>query len=221
MATFNLSEALRYMGYKTSEEATEEQKQKLNEVYEELAKVAHCRYHAVRLAIVLNTGDYVAFENGFVLNSKDLATKLEACDEAILFCATLGSEIDRELMQAAARGVEKQVMVQAVAASMLESYCDELETELLTKEDIDAGLCLLPRFSPGYGDLSIQVQPEFLRQVDAARRVGVTLTDGLVMTPTKSVSAVVGVAYKPGANPLEHHDCSCCSLHNCAFRKDK
>ena len=66
---------------------------------------------------------------------QDLATKLDGCDEAILLCATLGSEIDRELMQAAVRGVEKQVMVQAVATSMLECYCDEIEAELLTEEE--------------------------------------------------------------------------------------
>ena len=57
-----------------------------------------------------------------------------------------------------------------------------------------AGCALRHRFSPGYGDLPLSVQPAFLAALDATRRLGITLTSSFLMVPTKSVTAFVGVA---------------------------
>ncbi|MBR3258643.1 MAG: vitamin B12 dependent methionine synthase, partial [Eggerthellaceae bacterium] len=46
---------------------------------------------------------------------------------------------------------------------------------------------------PGYGDLPLEVQPDLLGLLDASRRLGITLSDSLLMSPTKSVTAIVGL----------------------------
>ena len=53
-----------------------------------------------------------------------------------------------------------------------------------------------PRFSPGYGDLSLEVQKEIFSLLDCPRKIGVSLGDSLLMTPSKSVTAIIGYGTK-------------------------
>ena len=56
----------------------------------------------------------------------------------------------------------------------------------------DSGLAVRPRFSPGYGDLPLALQREVFAALDCPRRIGLTLSDSLLMSPTKSVTALIG-----------------------------
>ena len=67
------------------------------------------------------------------------------------------------------------------------------ETELEIRRELVAGETLVSRYSPGYGDYPLSEQQRLMALLDAPRRVGVSLTDALVMAPSKSVSAVIGV----------------------------
>ena len=59
------------------------------------------------------------------------------------------------------------------------------------------GLHCGTRFSPGYGDLPLSTQPVLLGALDAGRLLGITLSPALLMSPTKSVTAVVGLFERP------------------------
>ena len=67
------------------------------------------------------------------------------------------------------------------------------ETELEIRRELSDGETLVSRYSPGYGDYPLSEQQRLLTILDAPRTVGVSLTDTLVMAPSKSVSAVIGV----------------------------
>ena len=84
----------------------------------------------------------------------------------------------------------KALLHQAIGAERIEALCDRLCRDLA--EEI--GTSLRPRFSPGYGDFSVTVSGDIFRLLDPARRIGVSLTDHFLMTPSKSVSAIVGIA---------------------------
>ena len=75
---------------------------------------------------------------------------------------------------------------------MIEAYCDACQKELST-EAAKEGLYLRSRFSPGYGDFSLDYQKELLILLDAPKRIGLTVTDSMMLTPTKSVTAVMGL----------------------------
>ena len=49
------------------------------------------------------------------------------------------------------------------------------------------------RFSPGYGDLSLDLQKTVFELLNPEKHIGITLTDGMLMTPMKSVSAFIGI----------------------------
>ena len=105
--------------------------------------------------------------------------------------------------------------MQAAATAMIESYCDEVNTAL--KESFEKkGLYLRPRFSPGYGDFPLECQRDITSVLETAKRIGIMLTDSLLMTPSKSVTAVMGVSPKP--HRCEVRGCELCSKTDCAYR---
>ena len=55
------------------------------------------------------------------------------------------------------------------------------------------GMSLRPRFSPGYGDLPLAVQREFMTLLDCAHLIGINLNESLLMSPSKSVTAIIGI----------------------------
>ena len=63
------------------------------------------------------------------------------------------------------------------------------ETEKRIKGDI---VCR-PRFSPGFGDLTLEVQPRLIRSIDAQKLLGVTVGKTYLMSPMKTVTAIIGI----------------------------
>lgn len=126
------------------------------------------------------------------IDSRDLARVLAGCRRAVLFAATLGAGVDAYLRRCAMTSAADLVMAQGVAAALVESCCDEAEKAMLATDAL-RGAGLRPRYSPGYGDLALDVQRPLLAELDASRRAGISLTDTLLMVPSKSVSAIIGV----------------------------
>ncbi len=127
------------------------------------------------------------------LRSRHLATALKGCQQAFLFAATLGTDVDALLRRYGQVAPAELVMAQAVATALIETYCDRCQDELL--KDVP-GKTLRPRFSPGYGDLPLEAQRELFAALDITKRIGVTLTAAQLMVPSKSVSAIIGVGTK-------------------------
>ena len=74
------------------------------------------------------------------------------------------------------------------------------------------------RYSPGYGDLPLTLQPRLLALLDAERKIGLTLTDTCLMTPRKSVTALFGLSSHPQVRHAS--GCQSCSLkETCSYRK--
>lgn len=117
--------------------------------------------------------------------SRDLRRCLGEAKEAYLFAATLGHDVDRLIRKYAALSAADLLIVQAIAATAIEQYIDD--------ETASWGEKLLPRFSPGYGDLPLSVQREFLATLDPKGSLGITLTETFLMIPSKSVTAIIGV----------------------------
>ena len=81
-----------------------------------------------------------------------------------------------------------------------------------------AGRFLTDRFSPGYGDLPLSLQADFLRATDAGRKLGITVNDSFLMTPCKTVTAVIGLSERP--QPARVRGCAHCNLReSCRLRQ--
>ena len=147
--------------------------------------------------------------DGFSLPSAGLAAALDGCRRAVVFAATLGVELDRLIAKYGRLSPAKAVLLQAIGAQRIEALCDVFCGELGRTT---------PRYSPGYGDLPLDSQRQIFDLLDCPRRIGLSLTDSLLMTPTKSVTAFVGLT--DGEAEATHNKCSRCDKTDCPFRGD-
>ena len=150
------------------------------------------------------------------LKSSSLFKNLKLCNEATIFSLTLGIEIDRLISKYSVSRPSAALCINSIATAMIEEYarlfCKEIE-DLLKKEN----LFLRPRFSPGYADFELKNQSLFINLTNASKLCGINLTDGFMMTPSKSVTAIMGASQKNLLCSIS--GCELCSMKTCEFRR--
>ena len=114
------------------------------------------------------------------------------CTSIILFAATLGIGIDRLLLKYSRTSPATALCIQAIGAERVEALCNAFSLELKEKF-APLGRSLTPRFSPGYGDLPLSLQRDIFAALECEKHLGLTLNDSLLMSPTKSVTAIIGI----------------------------
>ncbi len=144
--------------------------------------------------------------------SRALRRNLVGCGEAVLFAATIGLALDRLIARYAHVSPARSVMLQAIGAERIEALCDAFENELIRQ-----GHELGTRFSPGYGDLPLDMQREIFAALDCPKRIGVSLNESLLMSPSKSVTAIIGLSGEQTERCV--HNCALCSLTECLYRR--
>ena len=150
---------------------------------------------------------------GLQIGSASLAAHLQDCEQAYLFAATLGGDVDRLIARFGAQNMSKSYIADVLASQRIEAYCDEAQQALQTK-----GKFMRPRFSPGYGDFALEMQPALLQALDAQRAIGLFCTKGGMLAPVKSVTAVIGLCAKEQGCHI--HKCAACGKKDCVFRKE-
>ena len=147
----------------------------------------------------------------------DVERHLAGCPEAVLLAVTLGPGVDAQIRRAGIGDVAAQAATDALASTLAEQVCDQAEEKLraLAREE---NLYLTGRYSPGYGDWPITVQPQIAALLDTPRRIGLYVTDTFLMLPRKSVTAVMGLSDVTVTG--KRAGCAHCALREkCEFRK--
>ena len=174
--------------------------------------------HSVFAAPITQSADGVQFSGTTLcLPGKDIASLLNESHLGLLFCATLGSEIERLINRWQLKDLSFAAMLDACASSAVEVYCDSIASELAAQYASE-GLYLTDRFSPGYGDLPLGVQSSLCAVLDTPRRIGVQVSSSSLLSPRKSVTAVIGISTFP--QPMRDRCSGCSQYHTCPFRKE-
>lgn len=148
-------------------------------------------------------GNGKIYAGGIELEGQAIAKFLKGSDKCYIMCATIGYEIEREIDKA--KGPLAQVIIDAIGTAVVESLCDKVQNSLGNN---------LKRFSPGYGDLPLSIQPDIIRLLNAEKLVGVRVTDMLILTPRKSVTAIIA-----NKNGCETNKCALCNK-DCIYRQN-
>ena len=155
-------------------------------------------------------------------DSQGLCRNLQGCDKVILFAATVGLAPDRLIARYGRLSPTKALCMQAIGADRIESLCDAFCDELAADYAAE-GYQLRPRFSPGYGDFPLDAQKAFFQALDCHRKIGLSLNDSLLMSPSKSVTALIGLlpqaVQTAHAEARSHADCASCAKTDCLFRQ--
>ncbi|MBQ0084496.1 MAG: Vitamin B12 dependent methionine synthase activation subunit [Clostridiales bacterium] len=179
----NEKEVMRYAGIKTADGAEK------SLVEECILAAGNVFRYAVCFAEVPVKISADEVDLGFVkTRSRDLAKNLKNCEKAVVFAATAGLEIDRMIIKYSTLSPSKAVIFQALGAERIEALCDCFNKEITEKYGKTR-----PRFSAGYGDLEIKIQRDIFAFLGCSQKIGVVLNDSMLMTPSKSVTAIIGV----------------------------
>ena len=179
------NEILRYLGYQKPEcdEATDAL---IISCYEELLGVITPKACFVEGTVECK-GDGIIEVCGMVIKSRALEKNLEGCKTGAVFGATLGVGADRLIAKYSCSSPSRSVVINAVAASLIEVLCDEVNRQIVNER------ISRPRFSAGYGDLSLEAQKQIAELLGLNKNIGVCLTESLMMRPSKSVTAIIGM----------------------------
>lgn len=164
---------------------------------------------------VIRTDD--GLDLGFAhIRSTALERNLKGCNRIILFAATVGLPLDRLIARYGILSPAKGLLMQAIGAERIEALCDVF-CDKIRLEAKSQGLHTAPRFSPGYGDLPLELQRDIFHALDCPRKIGLTLNNSLLMSPSKSVTAIVGLG--PEASGDHSTGCSRCPKTDCVHRR--
>ena len=214
MISFVRREALRYMGYHGAEPDAAVA-ESLERCAAELQTAVQPKSISARFPLSF-IGENTMQIGDLTVTSANLARNLRGCTEVYLMAATLGIGADRLIARASAVRMSDAVILQAVAAAMIETCCDEVNDALRHMAERE-GLYCRPRFSPGYGDFSIEHQRDFSRLLDTPRKIGLTVTESCLLAPIKSVTAVIGLS--PEKQDCHRKGCEECGKTDCNFRR--
>lgn len=127
----------------------------------------------------------------FSFESEDLGRNLRGCSRVAMMAATIGPQVDALIRKTQIKDSVYAAILQATGAMYIEELVEAVNKKV--KDDAEAtGTTTKPRYSPGYGDASLNLQKEFFRLLPCAR-IGLTLMNTLIMAPEKSVTAFIGI----------------------------
>lgn len=210
------SEVRRYLGM--TGEADKATELLIDECIEKLTEIARPKYVYRIFPLIQTENGYAASQCNIDLIGNTAKSYLCGCTQLILLGATLGIEADNLIRISQSTDMTKAVIYDACATDLIEKVCDRAQNEI-SEFFSEQNITIANRFSPGYGDLPLSLQRDICNILDLQRKIGVCLTNELLLLPTKSVTAFIGA----GSNiQKEHKDCSSCTMKDkCKFKRKK
>lgn len=137
--------------------------------------------------------DSIEIEGGIKFYTKKTIPSIRGASSLVLLLVTIGDGIEKEAsLLTLDKDPLKGYLLDRIGSFAVESLADNLEKRLrkdyaLNKKSVSS------RFSPGYCDWPIEEQFKMAKVMDFSK-TGVSLTEGCVMVPKKSISAIVAVS---------------------------
>lgn len=115
--------------------------------------------------------------------------------DKVYLCGTLGAAFDQWQRRLSALSGADAYFSQQIGLDAVEREMDALEAE--ARASLSEGETLMPRRSPGYGNMPLSLSREIIDKLDATLRIGVAVTESDLLVPSKSVTAICEIG---GAN---------------------
>ncbi len=210
-------EVLRYLGHK-GQKIDENMSEMIDQCREEIRKIIIPRA-VYEYRNIQNTKEGIeVLDTNLMLTGNDIMKHLRASKECVLMAVTLGNEIEKKTRLYEKTNLTKALIIDACATTAVEEICDKIEDEIRKKAE-KKGMKITFRYSPGYGDLPLEIQNSFLRVLDANKKIGLTVSENNLLFPRKSVTAIIGIV---NSNvKINTRNCeNCNNYNNCSFRRE-
>jgi len=153
------------------------------------------------------------------LTGRSIQKHLAGCEKVLAISATIGPDIVEAITRHFEEGrYAHSVLLDAAATEAVEETANALEKMLAPKIKAQ-GFASRWRFSPGYGDWPLEAQQEFM-PLTGAEEIGITLTASMMLSPRKSITALIGL-YRPetASSPATSPGCQSCGQKDCPSRR--
>lgn len=208
-------EILRYLG--VSKNSGEDMLPLIEDIKEETRNILRFRWVYNIYSIVQESKGVILKDVEILLKGQHIKSHLKNSSKCVVLAATLGSEIDRRINYYQKCDMLKALIVNACATAFIEEGCNYVES--LIKEEFCSDYEELTwRYSPGYGDLSLDVQGELLKLLQGNKDIGLYLSESNMLIPKKSVTAIVGIIPKGKSSNKKSCE-NCLNKNNCNYRK--
>lgn len=127
-----------------------------------------------------------------VFRGRSITKLLSPCFAAILTAVTIGMELEELIHNETLAGnLEKALALDTIGSEAAEAAAESLNSHLisLTRQE---KLSLTKRYSPGYGDFTLDNQIQFFRALSLSD-LEISIDKNFVLTPRKTITAVIGV----------------------------
>lgn len=215
-------EVLRYLQYK-NQDMQDDLLHIIRECIESTKEIINPRFiyrkYKIKKSKFSNSKGKVYLEGAnLILQSDDVYDLFIDCDECILMSATLGLEIEREIRKLTYTDLTRGVITDACSTTAIEEVCDIVQ-DSIEKELIKNNKYITYRYSPGYGDLSIEKNVDINNILNSQKEIGLTVTNSGIMIPRKSVVALIGISNKE-INKSKKSCENCNNRYNCKYKKE-
>lgn len=205
LSSLDRAEALRYMGGH-GVKPDDITKALMDKAEEEILKICRPVYTFTEIP-----------KDSPALGGEDIRKVIEKSEKVVLIAATLGIYVDKLIRKWQITDMAQAVVIDAMASVAIEQFMDKIELELSKRY---SGYYFTNRFSPGYGDYPLEKQKEIIKLLNTEKKLGLNLTESLMLNPTKSVTAVIGM----GKEEIKEKSsctskCSRCKNKNCPYRR--
>lgn len=182
----NHSEVLRHLGY-CGQKITEKLHTDISRCREDILSAATPR-SVYALFKLEKTNDGISLvSTDIVLTGGDISSLLGNAKECVLMAATLGRGVDKAIDYRQKTSMSDAVIMDTAATVAIEALCDAIQNRL------HKTLPLTRRYSCGYGDLPLSLQPGILSALNAQKAIGLFCNSTSMMIPRKSVTAIMGI----------------------------
>lgn len=206
------AELLRFLGYQDQAAVDKTVDEVCDACIETMEKAAKPGFLYSYFDIEEKNDGVLLCGSSLLLKGKSISRHLEGCHRAAVFCLTLSNEADKIIMQARF-DVLRQLILDAAASVYVEQLCD-LVCQIIKSEN--ENLFLTERYGIGYGDLPLYHQQELLTLLNAPKRLGLMATEEGILTPRKSVTAIIGLSRQERAGGYTSCD-SCLLRGDCNY----
>lgn len=216
--TINKNKIYAYLGYKKEKHIlTDDISNMVSSCEEEILEIARPKViFSPILSLSQNSGGL--FVDRFLLQGKNIKAHLKDCDRAVFLVATLGAAVDKAIRTEEIKDMTRAVILDCTASVFIDEVANLAENKM-RKNLFKSGDYLTKRYSPGYGDFPIEFGREILMCLDAPRKIGLSITESGIMTPRKSISAILGISKTKVTGKLATCE-SCLLREKCVLRKE-
>lgn len=182
---------LKYLGYKGQDISSlmELTEQTIAEIYQ----ISSPKFLVDYQKILTNEENLITLKNGLLLQGNSISKRLANCHMAAILIATIGLEFDKKLLSLQHIQPSKAIIFDAAGSAYVEAIMDKLNERIINE---NPQMHTTKRFSAGFGDLPLQTNKQLIKKYDAYRRLGIVINQNFLMSPCKSVTAIIGIRNK-------------------------